>query len=186
MVPAMLAMIAIVALALLIMGMVVVGLQGEGRWRAPELAQGLASAGRHLNGDAAPPLALMTVLDDTRDGARDRRKAPRRRTAVPAAVEPEQGWAAPEIAEAWERHTQAPAVSAWSGAVSAPRVSGWDEPTDIAPEFDTLLGGEGLSSAWADEAANPARTTPPRSRSSMDADPQIPAGGAWASWTPER
>lgn len=184
MVPALLAMLAILTLALLILGTVIVGLQGEGRWRAPELAQGLASAGRHLNGDAAPPTALMMVLDDTRDGARDRRKAPQRRAATPAPQAPEQGWAAPEIAEAWERHADAPGASAWSGAVSTSRPRTWDDADGIAAEFDTLLGGEGLSSVWGDETVEPAPARRPRP--SADAGPAVPSGDAWASWTPER
>ena len=42
-------------LAVAVAAMVVIGMEGHGKDRAPELANRLARAARHLNGDAEPP-----------------------------------------------------------------------------------------------------------------------------------
>jgi hypothetical protein len=42
--------------------MVVVGMQGRGRARAPQLSDRLARTAQHLNGDAEPPVRFLRVL----------------------------------------------------------------------------------------------------------------------------
>lgn len=42
-------------------GLVVVGLQGRGRARAPRLADRLARTAQHLNGDGEPPQAFARL-----------------------------------------------------------------------------------------------------------------------------
>ena len=45
------AMFVIFAVAAATAGVVVVGMEGRGKWRAPRLADKLARAAQHLNGD---------------------------------------------------------------------------------------------------------------------------------------
>ncbi len=45
----------VLAVAIAVVGVVVVGLEGRGRTHAPKVAQRLERAARHLNGDAEPP-----------------------------------------------------------------------------------------------------------------------------------
>ena len=56
------AMILLLVLVGAVLGVVIVGMQGRGRDRAPALADKMARAARHLNGDATPPQALRRVL----------------------------------------------------------------------------------------------------------------------------
>jgi len=46
------AMFVILALAGATAGVVVVGIEGRGKWRAPKLAERVTRAAQHLNGDA--------------------------------------------------------------------------------------------------------------------------------------
>jgi uncharacterized protein YjeT (DUF2065 family) len=46
------AMVAILGVAAVTAGIVVVGIEGRGRFRAPRLADRMARAAEHLNGDA--------------------------------------------------------------------------------------------------------------------------------------
>lgn len=43
-------------------GLVVIGMEGRGRGHAPKLADSMAKAARHLNGDGRPPRALTRLL----------------------------------------------------------------------------------------------------------------------------
>ena len=52
------AMIIILGLAGVIVGMVVLGIEGRGKEHAPKLADRMARAARHLNGDGQPPKRL--------------------------------------------------------------------------------------------------------------------------------
>ena len=45
-----------------IVGIVVVGIEGRGVARLPRLAARLTKAARHLNGEANPPRAFLTLL----------------------------------------------------------------------------------------------------------------------------
>jgi UPF0716 family protein affecting phage T7 exclusion len=56
------AMILLLVLVGAVLGVVIVGMQGRGRDRAPLLADRMARAAQHLNGDAAPPQSLRRVL----------------------------------------------------------------------------------------------------------------------------
>ena len=48
-------MVLMLAVAAALIGVVVMGMEGRGRNRAPELADRFARAAKHLNGDAQPP-----------------------------------------------------------------------------------------------------------------------------------
>lgn len=50
-----LAMSVVLAVAVAVLGIVAVGLQGRGKTHAPKMANRLERAARHLNGDAEPP-----------------------------------------------------------------------------------------------------------------------------------
>ena len=56
------AMLIILGVIGVVAGVVIVGMQGRGRDRAPELADTMARAARHLNGDGTPPPALRRLL----------------------------------------------------------------------------------------------------------------------------
>lgn len=57
-----LAMLLILAIIGTVAGVVIVGMQGRGRDRVPGLADKMAKAARHLNGDGTPPPAFLRVL----------------------------------------------------------------------------------------------------------------------------
>lgn len=52
----------LLGLVIAIIGVVVVGLEGRGGARLPRLSRQLGRAARHLNGDGAPPPALVRLL----------------------------------------------------------------------------------------------------------------------------
>ncbi|WP_028709413.1 hypothetical protein [Propionicicella superfundia] len=56
------AMVLILALALGVCAVVVIGTQGAGKEKAPQIANAFAETARHLNGDAEPPESLVTLL----------------------------------------------------------------------------------------------------------------------------
>jgi hypothetical protein len=56
-------MIIILGLAGGTVGLVLVGMQGRGRVRAPKLAHTMARAAQHLNGDAQPPEGLVRFIE---------------------------------------------------------------------------------------------------------------------------
>ena len=57
------AMVAILALAAGVVGLVAIGMQGRGGDRAPKLAHTMARAARHLNGDGRPPERLIKLIE---------------------------------------------------------------------------------------------------------------------------
>lgn len=57
-----LAMLIIAAVVAGTAGVVVVGMEGRLKRRAPRLADRMARAARHLNGDGEPPKALLRLL----------------------------------------------------------------------------------------------------------------------------
>ena len=56
------AMLLILAVAIGTAGVVLVGMEGRGRRRAPKLADRMARAAQHLNGDGQPPETLVRLL----------------------------------------------------------------------------------------------------------------------------
>jgi UPF0716 family protein affecting phage T7 exclusion len=61
------AMIVILVVATCIVGLVLLGMEGRGKQRAPKLADHMARAAQHLNGDAEPPARLIKLIESTRD-----------------------------------------------------------------------------------------------------------------------
>lgn len=57
------AVLVIFAIALAIVGVVAVGMEGRYSDRAPQLADRMRRVGRHLNGDAEPPAPLTRAID---------------------------------------------------------------------------------------------------------------------------
>ncbi|MFT4217744.1 MAG: hypothetical protein QM619_11260 [Micropruina sp.] len=64
---ALLVMVVILAVAIGIVAVVAMGIQGAGRERAPELANVMAETARHLNGDAEPPQGLVGFFEEIPD-----------------------------------------------------------------------------------------------------------------------
>ena len=61
-----LAMIVILVLAGCTVGLVLLGIEGRGKERAPKLADRMARAAQHLNGDGEPPTRLVKLIQSTR------------------------------------------------------------------------------------------------------------------------
>ncbi len=59
------AMFVVIILAAATVAMVVMGMEGRGRDRAPRLADRAARAARHLNGDAEPPPRFLRLIEST-------------------------------------------------------------------------------------------------------------------------
>jgi len=47
-------------------GLVLLGIEGRGKERAPKLADRMARAAQHLNGDGEPPTRLVKLIESTR------------------------------------------------------------------------------------------------------------------------
>ena len=60
------AMIVILVLAACTAGLVLLGIEGRGKQRAPKLADRMARAAQHLNGDGEPPDRLVKLIESTR------------------------------------------------------------------------------------------------------------------------
>jgi UPF0716 family protein affecting phage T7 exclusion len=60
------AMIVILVVVAATVGLVLLGIEGRGRHRAPKLAHRMARAAQHLNGDAEPPARLVKMIESTR------------------------------------------------------------------------------------------------------------------------
>jgi uncharacterized protein YceK len=60
------AMIVILVLAGCTVGLVLLGIEGRGKQRAPKLADRMARAAQHLNGDGEPPTRLVKLIESTR------------------------------------------------------------------------------------------------------------------------
>ena len=76
--------VAIVAIALCVIAVVAVGMKGSLADKAPEVANVLANTARHLNGDAAPPQALVGLFDEIPRSAASARSAVSARSAASA------------------------------------------------------------------------------------------------------
>ena len=60
------AMIVILVVVASIVGVVLLGMEGRGKQRAPRLADRMARAAQHLNGDGEPPARLIKLIESTR------------------------------------------------------------------------------------------------------------------------
>ena len=60
------AMIVILVVATCIVGLVLLGMEGRGKQRAPKLADRMARAAQHLNGDGEPPARLIKLIESSR------------------------------------------------------------------------------------------------------------------------
>lgn len=59
--------IVIVAIALCVIAVVAIGMNGSLSEKAPDLAQVMANTARHLNGDAEPPQGLIDFFEEIPD-----------------------------------------------------------------------------------------------------------------------
>lgn len=57
-------MIVVMVIAVGVIAAVVMGMEGAGSAQHPELAEAMARTARHLNGEAAPPRALVALVDE--------------------------------------------------------------------------------------------------------------------------
>ena len=60
------AMIVILVVAACTVGLVLLGIEGRGKQRAPKIAARVARAAQHLNGDGEPPSRLKLIESNTR------------------------------------------------------------------------------------------------------------------------
>jgi hypothetical protein len=61
------AMMVIFVIAGCTAGLVLLGMEGRGKQRAPRLADRMARAAQHLNGDGEPPARLVKLIESTRN-----------------------------------------------------------------------------------------------------------------------
>jgi len=59
------AMITVLLLAVGVVGLVLVGIEGRGRRRAPRIARRITRAAQHLNGDGQPPARIVKLIEST-------------------------------------------------------------------------------------------------------------------------
>ena len=59
-------MIVILVVVACTLGLVLLGIEGRGKQRAPKLADRMARAAQHLNGDGEPPARLIKLIESTR------------------------------------------------------------------------------------------------------------------------
>ncbi len=57
------AMVITLVLVLAIAGLVVVGIEGRGRRRAPQIARRVTRAAQHLNGEGQPPARFVRFIE---------------------------------------------------------------------------------------------------------------------------
>lgn len=60
------AMIVIFVVVACVVGLVLLGMEGRGKQRAPKLADRMARAAQHLNGDGEPPARLIKLIESSR------------------------------------------------------------------------------------------------------------------------
>ena len=60
------AMIVILVVAACTVGLVLLGIEGRGKQRAPKIAARMARAAQHLNGDGEPPARLVKLIESNR------------------------------------------------------------------------------------------------------------------------
>ena len=60
------AMVVILVVVASIVGVVLLGMEGRGKQRAPRLADRMARAAEHLNGDGEPPARLIKLIESSR------------------------------------------------------------------------------------------------------------------------
>ena len=60
------AMIVILVVATCTVGLVLLGIEGRGKQRAPKIAARMARAAQHLNGDGEPPARLVKLIESNR------------------------------------------------------------------------------------------------------------------------
>jgi hypothetical protein len=60
------AMIVIFVVVACTVGLVLLGMEGRGKQRAPKLADRMARAAQHLNGDGEPPARLIKLIESSR------------------------------------------------------------------------------------------------------------------------
>ena len=61
------AMIVIFVVVACTVGLVLLGMEGRGKQRAPKLADRMSRAAQHLNGDGEPPARLIKLIESGRD-----------------------------------------------------------------------------------------------------------------------
>jgi len=172
------AMIVILVVAGAVIGMVFLGLEGIGQHRLPEVAGTLAKAGAHLNGEAAPPAGLVTILEEAEAGAVDLK-------ALPAAIRARRSAKSAGSASSAASSTSGASASSITSASSASEPVSVDPPTTTlrrpavpapAERPDTSLNARPSGSVWdslpTDDATTRLAPLPGRS-----------SGNAWASWS---
>lgn len=179
MLPAMFAMLVILGLAVAVLATVVLGMEGTGRRRLPEVSHTLARAGRHLNGEAAPPRGLVAFFDAAEDGADDLRHLPdalRRRSGSSA-----RSAASARSASSAASVTPASAPTARSSATPAHPDAFAPRPFPDAPPPASAWGP--APGAGARPSAAPASA--PQPAPGAPQPPAAPARNAWAVWAPD-
>ncbi len=80
-------MLLILVVAVLVIALVVMGMEGTGRQQHPEIANAMQTTARHLNGEAEPPRGLVALIDELEDATPQRIRS-RSAKSAPSAGEP--------------------------------------------------------------------------------------------------
>ena len=140
-------MLVVLVLAAGVIAVVVMGMEGTGRTKHPEIAEAMQRTARHLNGEGEPPRALVAVFDEMDEvGDINVRELPRKlRTAASAA----------SAASARSART------AWSSLSARSAVSANPPETESADEEPAADPAAAISAALAAPAPeDPAEVDP--------------------------
>ena len=122
-------MLVVLVLAAGVIAVVVMGMEGTGRTKHPEIAEAMQRTARHLNGEGEPPRALVAVFDEMDEvGDINVRELPRKlRTAASAASAAS---ANPPETESADEEPAADPSAAISAALAAPAP---EDPAEVDP-----------------------------------------------------
>lgn len=137
-------MLVILGIAAVVIAIVVMGMEGTGRSKHPELADAMARTARHLNGEGAPPRGLRMLFDEADDVRSSRGSAASAPSAVPASpVSP-----APPVEPAEPSEPTSPTSPVPEDEEED--VDGWGDPRDRA-EHDMAAALEAPPADVADD-----------------------------------
>lgn len=166
-------MLVILGLAAAVIAVVVMGMEGTGRAKHPEIADAMARTARHLNGEGEPPRGLLMLFDEVNEVSAadlDPRKVPTRikesiasartaRSAVSAASAdaPEADETAPTAAAAPLAAEDSAGDAGDEETIPQDRVRAWLDSDEAADEDDAWLPAALPADRDADTADDMAR-----------------------------
>lgn len=147
-------MLVILVLAVGVLAVVVMGMEGQGREQHPEIAHAMAKTARHLNGEADPPRGLIAFFEEAEGGADELRNMPAKLRSIASARSarsPRTAGSAPtaDSAPTPSSATSAPTLEDEDAAFRPPRPAGGTHRADGWAQFSTQAAArdDGTSTA---------------------------------------